>query len=172
MGLLSTGFGSIEKGRGLQNDFEIEYAFQRFAIEKNIAEFTLVGLRPPAIVTDWSYAPFYSDASAAEGEVVIIFQERLDERIGSLSGNHALMRQHWEILERTHDFRLQEYLEPTLCLQILRETADLVTALTGRAMERAGSILAERLQRRCDIVNGRPPKVCRPRLHLVPRAEP
>lgn len=169
MSLLSNGFGSIENGRRLQNDFEIEYAFQRFAIEKNIAEFTLAGMRAPSVINDWNARPYVGDASAVE---VVTFQERLDERIGSLSGNHALMRQHWEILERTHDFRLQEYLLPAFCHQAIEETSELMDALVGNFADRAYALLSERLQRRCDIVNGRPPKPSKARLHLVVRTPP
>lgn len=157
---------SIEQSRRLQNDFEIEYAFQRFAIEKSIAEFTLSGLRPPTVVNEWGFRPFNSDIAALVSEVTT-FQERLDERIGSLSGNHDLMRHQWEVIEQTRVFRIGEFLEPTLCYEVIEETVNLMNALMGGMREQATSILTERLQRRCDIINGHPLRARKARLHVV-----
>ncbi|RWX74834.1 hypothetical protein EPK99_23350 [Neorhizobium lilium] len=157
---------SIEQSRRLQNGFEIEYAFQRFAIEKSIAEFTLFGLCPPTVVRDWGFELFNNDVAALVSEVTT-FQERLDERIGSLSGNHDLMRYHWEVIEQTRDFRIGEFLEPALGYQVIEETVNLMNSLMTGMREQASSILGERLQRRCDIINGCPPRARKARLHIV-----
>jgi hypothetical protein len=166
MSWLSDGCGSLDEGRRLRQDFEIEYAFQRFAIEKNLTDFTLSGLRPPTLVQEWGSKPF-TDGMAEVVSEVITFQEQLDERIASLSGNYAVSRQLWEIVERTRSFRMQELTEPKVAYQVIEETTGLMDAMLGYLSDKAASILADRLKRRCDVITGQPPITRKLRLRVV-----
>jgi DNA-binding GntR family transcriptional regulator len=166
MGLLSSRGGSVDEVRRLRQDLEIEYAFQRFGIEKDVAAFTLAGLLAPGIIQEWHCRPLGAEI-ARELSSIITFQERLDERIASLAGNYALLQQLWEITERTRAFRLEELLKPAVACQAVDEIVNLMDAMLTYRSEAASAVLAERLQRRCDLIGGQPPQARKVRLRVV-----
>lgn len=145
---------SEEALKTLRDDFDFAHAIMKHAVRKDIASFTLSGLRVPAVLQGWQ-----SDSSVPQPETfaveMTIFQDHLHDRVTMLAQNRRMLREIWAFNERTRPFREFEFNTVETAAEAIRQTAELVAALLSRVEDMViaalDQSLAQRL-RRIDIL--------------------
>ncbi len=133
----------------LRDQFDFAHTVMVHAVSKNIASFTLAGLRVPMIVHDNLSAEQIPETGFSPLEVVF-FQDHLHDRIIMLARNNRMLREIWAFNERTRGFREFELSTPGTTATAIGHTASLVSALRSRSGNAAIDALKRSLAWRTD----------------------
>ncbi|PCI04068.1 MAG: hypothetical protein COB78_06940 [Hyphomicrobiales bacterium] len=136
----------------IQDDFKNACEIMKHAVQTNIQEFSLSGLKVPKIIQTWeqeSELPIEDDLITE----ICIFQERLHDRIAELTHDRQKLEQIWGFNERTREFRKRELRLPKFANTILGQLSTLVNALFANNSKIAAGVLSSYHRRQFDLVD-------------------
>jgi DNA-binding GntR family transcriptional regulator len=133
----------------LAAEYEMAFVIAKFSIEKNVATFSLAGVRRPP---HFSEEPENLVVTEDITRSYTIFLETCLERVAGMSANIKLIRAMQQFIDRTSYIREIDLQHPPRLREIARQMCELVETMEKGDIERAVQNLERQIQRKMSLL--------------------